>query len=156
MPTPNLQKILLATDLSEDSKKAYPYAFSLAKVYNAGLTILSCIDTSLGYSPSSAGILEGSPLYMSEGLDEARQSVKGELAKHASDHFKELAPLCEAREAPYEVQNQIVEYVNDGAFDLLIIASHGRSGVTRALLGSVAEYVTRHTRVPTLVVPCRE
>lgn len=156
MITPNIQKILLTTDLSEDSKKSYPYACSLAKSYNAALTILSCIDTSLGYSPSSAGILEGSPLYVREGLDEARQNVRSALTKQTSEYFKELSPLCEVRESPYEVQNQIVEFVNDGAFDLLVIASHGRSGVTRALLGSVAEYVVRHTGIPTLVVPCRE
>lgn len=156
MPTQNIQKIVLATDLSEDSKKAYPYALSLAKAYGARLTLVSCIDTSLGYSPSSAGILEGAPLYVSEGLDEARQNVKSELAQHASDLFKGLTPSCEVREAPYEVQNQLVEFVNDGGFDLVVLSSHGRTGVSRALLGSVAEYVVRHARVPTLVVPCRE
>ena len=156
MPTQAIQNILLATDLSEDSKKAYSYAYSLAKVYNAHLTIISCIDTSLGYSPAAPGILEGSPMYVSEGLDEARRHVQEELDTHGRDYFKDLTPRCEVREAPYEVQNQLVEFVNEGQYDLLIVSSHGRTGVSRALLGSVAEYVVRHTRTPTLVIPCHE
>lgn len=155
MPSQPIQKILLATDLSEDSKKAYSYALSLAKAYNAHLTLISCIDTSLGYSPSAAGILETAPMYVSEGLEEARRNIQEQLETHARDYFKELTPRCEIREAPYEVQNQLVEFVNDGQYDLVIISSHGRTGVSRALLGSVAEHVLRHTRVPTLVIPCR-
>ncbi len=156
MPSESIQNIVLTTDLSEDSKKAYPYALSLATVYKARLTIISCIDTSLGYSPSSAGILEGAPLYINEGLAEAREHVLTDVRQHASDYFKDLAPQCEVREAPYEVQNQLVEFINDGQFDLVIVASHGRTGVSRALLGSVAEYVLRHARIPALIVPCRE
>ena len=155
MPTQPIHKSRLATDLSEDSKKAYPYAISLAKAYNARLTLISCIDTSLGYSPAAAGILEGAPMYVSEGLDEARRNVQEQLETHAREYFKELTPQYEVREAPYEVQNQLVDFVNDGEYDLVIISSHGRTGVSRALLGSVAEYVLRHTRAPTLVVPCR-
>ncbi|MEY4700926.1 MAG: hypothetical protein RL326_1113 [Pseudomonadota bacterium] len=156
MPTQPIQKIVLATDLSEDSKKAYSYAHSLAKVYNAHLTLISCIDTSLGYSPAAPGILEGSPMYVSEGLDEARRNVQEQLETHVRDYFKDISPRCEIREAPYEVQNQLVEFINDGLYDLVVISSHGRAGVSRALLGSVAEYVLRHTRAPTLVVPCRD
>jgi nucleotide-binding universal stress UspA family protein len=156
METKTIQKILLATDLSEDSKKAYPYAASLAKTYNAHLTLLSCIDTSLGYSPTAAGILEGAPTYVSEGLDEARRNVQEELATQGRDYFEGLTPTCEVREAPYEVQNQLVTFVNEGQYDLVIVSSHGRTGVSRALLGSVAEYLLRHSRTPTLVIPCHE
>lgn len=156
MPSLPIQNILLATDLSDDSKKSYPYALSLAKVYNARLTLLSCIDTSLGYSPAAPGILEGAPMYVSEGLEEARRNVQGEVESHARDYFKDLTTRCEVREAPYEVQNQLVEFINNGQYDLVIISSHGRTGVSRALLGSVAEYVVRHTHAPTLVIPCHE
>ena len=51
-----------------------------------------------------------------------------------------------------EAGNRIVEYADSQTADLIVIPSHGHSGLTRALLGSVAERVIRHANCPTLIL----
>jgi len=147
--------ILLTTDLSSAAAKAYPYARSLSHQYNARLTLLSCIDTSIGYSPSGVGSLDAPSLYVAETIDELRHGVHEDMQKHIAQYFPEVAAHQEIREAPYEVQHSIVSFIEENPCDLVIMASHGRSGIARALMGSVAEYVTRHSQIPVLVVPTR-
>jgi len=149
----NFTKILLTTDLSSEAAKAYPYALSLSQRYNARLTILSCIDTSIGYSPSGVGSLEAPSLYVAETIDELRQGVREDMRKHVAEYFRDISPHQEVREAPYEVQHSIVSFIQENPCDLVIMASHGRSGISRALVGSVAEHVLRHSKTPVLVVP---
>lgn len=153
MITAPIKRVLVTTDLSSDAVKAYPYAVAVAKQFGAELTLLSCIDTSVGYSPSGVGSLEAPSLYVAETIEELRKTVAGDLRKHIEEHFAELSPKQEIREAPYEVQHSILNFVQENAFDLIIMASHGRSGISRALLGSVTEYILRHCKTPVLVVP---
>ena len=147
--------ILVTTDLSSEATKAYPYAVSLVEQYKARLTLLSCIDTSTGYSPSGVGSLEAPSLYVAETIDELRQGIREDMRKHTSEHFRDIVPHQEIREAPYEAQHSIVSYIHENLFDLVVMASHGRSGISRALVGSVAEHVIRHSKTPVLVVPTR-
>ena len=153
MITAPINRILLTTDLSSDARKAYPYAATFAKQFGARLTLLSCIDTSLGYSPSGVGSLEAPSLYVAETVDELRKTVSNDLQKHIQEHFADAAIKHEIREAPYEVQHSILSFIQENSFDLVIMASHGRSGIARALLGSVTEYILRHCKTPVLVVP---
>jgi nucleotide-binding universal stress UspA family protein len=153
MITATIKRILVTTDLSSDAVKAYPYAASMAKQFGADLTLLSCIDTSVGYSPSGVGSLEAPSLYVAETVEELRKTVAHDLQKHTQEYFAEIPSTQEIREAPYEVQHSILTFIQDNTFDLVIMASHGRSGITRALLGSVTEYIIRHCKTPVLVVP---
>jgi nucleotide-binding universal stress UspA family protein len=153
MISASIKRILVTTDLSSDAIKAYPYAVAMAYQFGAELTLLSCIDTSVGYSPSGVGSLEAPSLYVAEAIEELRKTVANDLQKHILDHFAELATKQEIREAPYEVQNTILSFIQDNPCDLVIMASHGRSGISRALLGSVTEYVLRHCKTPVLVIP---
>jgi nucleotide-binding universal stress UspA family protein len=153
MISATLKRILITTDLSSDAVKAYPYAVAMTKQFGAELTLLSCIDTSVGYSPSGVGSLEAPSLYVAETIEDLRKTVANDLRKHIQDHFAELSPKLEIREAPYEVQHSILSFVQENPFDLIIMASHGRSGISRALLGSVTEYILRHCKTPVLVVP---
>jgi nucleotide-binding universal stress UspA family protein len=50
----------------------------------------------------------------------------------------------------------IVEVAHDGGYDLVVMATHGRTGLGLLLHGSVAEHVVRHGRVPTLVIPIED
>ncbi|MFO0416403.1 MAG: universal stress protein, partial [Pseudomonadota bacterium] len=59
----------------------------------------------------------------------------------------------EVCEAPTGVQHTITNYIANNQIDLIVMSSHGRSGIARALLGSVTEYVLRHCKKPVLVVP---
>jgi nucleotide-binding universal stress UspA family protein len=149
-------RILLTTDLSDEAIKAYSYARSLAAQYSASLTALSCIDTSLQYAHAGMGALEVPAMYSAEDTTELLTAVQKDLNAHISQHFPGMSVVQEVRQAPVGVEQTIVEFSKEDKSDLIIMASHGRTGITRALLGSTAEYVLRHSQCPVLVVPTRE
>ena len=155
MIAPEIKKILVTTDLSEDATSAYPYAISLANTYKCSLIVLSCIDTSLQYTPSGVGTLEIPAMYTSEKMDDLKSTFRQELSQHIKEHFKDVSVTHEVCEAPIGGQNTIANYIAANKIDLVIMSSHGRSGIARALLGSVTEHVLRHCEKPVLVVPAR-
>lgn len=154
--TRSFQRILVTTDLSNESVEAYVYARSLAERYGASLVILSCIDTSMQYSQGSVGTLEVPVIYGPSETAEQTAEIVRQLDAHLQQHFSGLTVTHEVLSAPTAVENTIVSYSNEHAIDLIVMASHGRTGIRRALLGSTAEYVLRHCRCPVLIVPARE
>jgi nucleotide-binding universal stress UspA family protein len=155
MATTSFKKIILTTDLSDDAIKAYGYARSLAERYSATLTALSCIDTSIQYAHAGAGTLEVPVMYSAEDSSHLVEGVRKDLSAHIQQFFAGLNVAQEVRQAPVGVEQTIVVFCNEYKADLVIIASHGRTGIRRALLGSTAEYVLRHSNCPVLVVPTR-
>jgi nucleotide-binding universal stress UspA family protein len=147
--------IILTTDLSEDSIKAYATARSLCDHYNASLTLLTCIDSSMQYSQAGLGALEAPTIYPSANQAKVAEELQAELRKQAQTFLPTLTPALEVRHAALPVEHTIVEFLRESSADLVIMASHGRSGLRRALLGSVAEYVLRHSPCPVLIVPTR-
>ena len=155
METTDFKTIVLTTDLSQDSVKAYRVARSLMEHYGASLTLLSCIDTSMQYSSAGIGALEAPPIYPSDQDAQSLKELQKQLNEHIREYFSGLDLNVQVRQGAIPVEHSIISYVNDQKFDLIIMASHGRSGIRRALLGSVAEYVLRHSKCPVLIVPTR-
>ncbi len=155
MASSTFTRILLTTDLSDEAVKAYGYARSLAERYSASLSILSCVDTSLQYSHGGMGALEVPALYSAENIDELLARLHTDLRELSAAHFPGMSVIQEVRHAPIGVEQTITTFCLENNVDLIIMASHGRTGLTRALLGSTAEYVLRHARCPVLVVPSR-
>jgi nucleotide-binding universal stress UspA family protein len=155
MATTTFKKIVLTTDLSDDAIKAYAYAHSLAERYSATLTALSCIDTSIQYAHAGAGTLEVPAIYSTEDVSQLVEGVRKDLSAHIQQFFPGISVAKEVRHAPVGVEQTIVSFCHEHKADLVIIASHGRTGIRRALLGSTAEYVLRHANCPVLVVPTR-
>jgi nucleotide-binding universal stress UspA family protein len=145
------KNILVTTDLSPESSKAYPHAKSLAKAYKAQLTLLCCIDTSIQFGV--AGTFDMPVMYVPEVLSTVSERTLKALKEHLERHFPEGNINSELIDRPLPVHNTIVEFIKESGVDLVVIASHGRSGLSRAFLGSVAEQVVRHSSKPALVVP---
>jgi nucleotide-binding universal stress UspA family protein len=156
MKATEFRTILLTTDLSEDSVKAYQVAHSLLEHYGASITLLSCIDTSIQYSNTGVGALEVPPIYTGGTDSQAIRDLQQQLSGQVREHFPGIDLTIEVRQGAVPVEHSIITYANEKKFDLIIMASHGRSGIRRALLGSVAEYVLRHARCPVLIVPTRD
>jgi nucleotide-binding universal stress UspA family protein len=154
--TRSFQRILVTTDLSTESVEAYGYARSLTERYGASLVVLSCIDTSMQYAHGSVGTLEVPAIYGPAETAEQTAEISRELEAHLQQHFAGLLTTSEVRSAPTAVENTIVSFSNEHKIDLIVMASHGRTGIRRALLGSTAEYVLRHCQCPVLIVPARE
>lgn len=155
METESFKNILLTTDLSQDSMGAYAYAASLTRLYHAQLTVLTCLDTSMQYSTMGANSLEVPSMYSGAAIADLRARMERTLHEHVTEFFSGLPVKEEIREAPYEPQHSILGLLEESQFNLLVMASHGRSGIKRALIGSVTEYVVRHCHIPVLVIPVR-
>jgi nucleotide-binding universal stress UspA family protein len=127
----NIQRILYATDFSSYSNQAYFHAVTLAESHEASLTILFV------YNPAQRE--EGkSREYWREQLEQIRP-VNPHIPVHHV--FLEGDP---ARE--------IVEYASKASMDLIVMGTHGRTGMERLLMGSVAEKVMRDATCSVLVV----
>jgi nucleotide-binding universal stress UspA family protein len=150
-----INSILVTTDLSPEAQCAFGMAASLMQAYGCSLTLLTCINTSPQYSEASLGAFEApialSPQTVTDTYNELEQSLKESL----SDYFKSSRANYHIIQAPVAVEHSIVTYITDNEPGLVVMSSHGRSGIRRAFLGSVTEYVLRHCKVPVLVVPIK-
>ena len=150
-----MKKILCAIDLSEGSSKVVGAAAGITQALGAELRLIHIFDHPLynlptGFNPPagySAALLEadkGIRQHLEERLKEQLDSLEG------SD-FKVDCRLAEGPAA-----QQIVEYAREEKYELIIMGTHGYSGLKHALLGSVAERVVRTSEVPVLIIPTRE
>lgn len=137
--------ILVPTDFSAASKKALDYADALAATFHSRVTLIHVIEPMV--LPPEYGYL---PPYSPE--DEALQvdAVRKQLLEKASG-------LDSARQTEVVVRvgrpwHEVVNAVGDLGADLLVITTHGRTGLRHMLMGSVAEKIVRHATCPVLVV----
>jgi nucleotide-binding universal stress UspA family protein len=144
----SFRKILIAVDESAFAARAADVGFDLARSLGAEAAIIHVVDPSVvAYAPEG-----GIPA--SELVNLAQQDGKRLLA-----NFSQRAAL---QPPPFEFirvgksGTEIVKAAKEWPADLIVIASHGRGGVERLLLGSVAEAVMRHASCPVLVVRVEE
>lgn len=141
--------ILLATDGSAASEHAAKLAANLARMHGAKLTALYVVDPY-----PYIGIGEANPMGFQAYMAAAQQ--------HAALAHARVSALCSKAGALVDLQLRVVENVtasvgiiqtakDDGA-DLIVVGSHGRSGIARLMLGSVAARVVAESPVPVLVV----
>jgi len=135
------ENILAPTDLSQPSRRAVETAAALAQKCRAKLIlfhVVPCPTCASFDAPPDAGKL----------MDEARRSLDDIARTIPPDVTVEKIVRFGAREPVH----QIVEEANNVSADLIVLATHGYSGLKRALLGSTAERVVRHAPCPVLVV----
>lgn len=154
MTTTDIKTILVTTDLSDEALKAYPYARSLARAYGAKIYVLTCIDTSIQLG--IGGSMEMPVMYVPETIAAIKEKTINDLRQHLKTHFPEESPEYVVREAALPVHHIITDFIKESGVDLVVLASHGRSGIRRTLMGSVAEQVLRASHKPVLVVPVKE
>ncbi|WP_297887873.1 universal stress protein [uncultured Halorubrum sp.] len=143
--------ILIPTDGSETAKAAVDHAVDHAQRYGARLHALYVVDidaVNFGLGTEQVDrIRQGKFGEMTE-LKERAEAATGVVADAAAEHDVEVREEIRAG-TPHDV---IADYADDEGIDLIVMGSHGRTGVRRALLGSVTERTLRSTHVPVLVV----
>jgi nucleotide-binding universal stress UspA family protein len=145
------ERILVPTDGSDVAEAAVDHAIDLATKYDAELHALFVADTdAIAYSLGAEQvdrIQQGNFAGMTE-LREKAEAATGHVADLADVEGIEVVE----RHAGGRPHDMIADYAEDNDIDLIVMGSHGRSGVRRALLGSVTERTLRSTHVPVLVV----
>ena len=138
LPVFRLKKLLVPIDFSECSRKALQYAIPLARQFDAELHLLHVVAA---YPPI--------PEMASVDI-ETIHDANVELAA-LRDRIRHLVP-CVILIRPGEPGAEIVAAARESGSDLIVLSTHGRTGIARMLQGSVAERVLRHATCPILVV----
>ena len=138
----NLKRILVPTDFSETSAEALRYAIALARCFAARVCVLNVADY-----PGIAA--DGDyPIGIFETMQNAAHDRLRRLL--TEEQVEELQPDCATRIG--DPAEEIVRYADEHAVDLIVMGTHGREGVMRVVLGSVAETVVRRAPCPVLTV----
>lgn len=141
---PEIKRILVPIDFSEHSKNALRYAINFAKIFQSKLHLIYVLEPVIYPADFSMGQI-------------AFPSMDVELDSRAKEELDKLAEREVGAQVPYETivktGKPFVE-INESAaelnIDLIIIASHGESGVEQILFGSTAEKVVRKAPCPVL------
>lgn len=157
-------RVLVPLDGSVFSHQVIPYVTGLLRPDTHALTVLRVAPVPEGYASipprpmavdtwTSAGDLRGEepPVYYSQVYEGAVANLEDELlnsARQLNSAGFDVTP--EVRFG--DPASEIVAVVDEGGFDLVVMATHGRSGVVRLLLGSVAGEVLKRVHVPVMMV----
>jgi len=146
------KKILIATDGSETSMRAAKIAVGIGKISGASVTAVYVVDVQrLAQLPGYAA-MPG----IKDNLMELMLKEGGEATAEIEDMARDAGVAYERVLAEGDPGEELLKLCRDSGFDLIVLGTIGRSGLTRFLLGSVAEKVVRHSHVPVLVVPATE
>ena len=138
------QRILIATDGSEPNKKAVTYGIELARLSGAKVNVAYVVDTAAFASvPMDAGWEMMYELLQKEGNEAIQQIV---------DDAKASGIDIEGSLLEGHPSHEIIEFAQNNEIDVIVLGTLGKGGLDRFLLGSVAEKVTRNSKVPVFVV----
>ena len=134
--------VLYATDFSGHSSAALPYASSIARKSGGKVTAVHVV---------SPGPLGG------DFPGHAWQAVVAQGIREAQVAMQRLKPQCgdvevQTRVSYGSVWSELAAIVRDESIDLIVVGTHGRTGISKAVLGSVAEKIFRHAPCPVLTV----
>ncbi|HVS65236.1 MAG TPA: universal stress protein [Thermoanaerobaculia bacterium] len=141
------ERILFPTDFSDESKAALPYAAQLAGTFRAELHVLY-VDVLHGHVSDAALRFPKLDEYVEALGKYTGQLFDGLLATGLGDDLEVRRAVRRAVSAAPE----IVQYATDQGVDLIVMATHGRRGLRKLALGSVAQEVVRHAGCPVLTV----
>ena len=160
---PDIQKILYVTDLSDTARHAVRYACSIGHRYGAEVTVLHVIPDLVDELSKGAGINLAEHMdrrtwesFNKSGMLIAREAITRRI-RETSIKVKQEIPECPVNEKNILVKignpvKQIVATAEEGAYDLVIMGTHGHGKFGEAIIGSVASEVIRTSVVPVLVI----
>ncbi len=142
------QSILVGTDLSAASIPALEFTYSLASALQASVHLVAVLDPSPFFPLST--LVPKADMWANM-LGEQQEALREKVALLGEQYFPGMTVTSSALKNASPA-SAIADLATEGKFDLVVVGSHGRTGVGRMLLGSVAEKVVRLAPCPTLVV----
>jgi universal stress protein A len=147
---PQVKTILVPVDFSSGSDIAVEWAQVLAEAFGARLVLLHVLDTSASALIGGPGgvLAPPPPVALYDEMREEARSAMATLAQRvpeATTLIREGTP-----------RQEILRAAADLGADLIVMGTHGRTGLAHLLFGSVAEHVVRHAPVPVFTIRQRE
>jgi universal stress protein A len=146
----SLNKILVPTDLSESGARVLAEAQLFASAFSATIDLMYVWTPPALAAPES--VLTGVGVTEQPLLEWLRVSASDMLSKFESDARSAGIPIHESFCDLGDPATAIVERAASGGYDLLVLGTHGRTGLSHVLMGSVAEKVVRRAPCPVLTV----
>ena len=136
-----ITRILCPTDFSDAATEAVMYAERMAREANADLVLVHAFDMPVSYSLQGQEHPKDSRIeaQLNEVLSDSPHRDRIKRVQHAGDAGEVICWLAQDRQC-----------------DLIIMGTHGRTGISHLLFGSVAEHVLRHARCPVLTIRDRD
>ena len=142
------KKMLIAVDGSPCSENAARKGIELAVALQIPVGLFSVIDRSQEIIPTD---LEVKPIQTGTFLqDQAKKNIRQIMDKYIPASMEGRVHEILTEGLPRE---EILRKLKDWEAEVLVVGTHGRKGLAHLLLGSTAEYLVRHAKVPVLVIP---
>lgn len=145
----SIKHIVVTTDFSKSSEEAFKAAKLLARQFDAQLTLLHVYDPSTQVPPATL------PLTAQQ-VKAIEQETKEKLTEHLEElRERALSDVAEVRSSLLKGRSAaevICDFARVHEADVVVIATHGRTGLSRLVIGSVAERVVRHAPCAVLTV----
>jgi nucleotide-binding universal stress UspA family protein len=139
-------RILVPTDFSADAEHAVRVGSELSRRYHAPMTIIHV------YDPVAYSLPDGYMMFTPGQLSPLWADVDERLALAAKDASEAGGVQPETRRLQGITASEIVRFARDSGYDLIVMGTHGRTGIARFLLGSVAARVLQTAECPVLTV----
>lgn len=140
------QKILVPTDFSTCAEQAEHIAIDLARTHGASITLLHV------YDPVAYPLPDGYMMYSPGQLAQPWAELDARLERARADAAAAGVPSVEKRLLEGLTANEILSYAEREGHDLIVMGTHGRTGLGRVLFGSVATRVVQQAHCPVLAV----
>lgn len=152
MEYPKYNKVLFCTDFSDNSDYAFEFAYGIAKRHEALLYIFHVIP----YNPHQEYVEN---FVDKDSLIKLQQSIQDNLDKNYNERYVDKI----GDTVKYEIvtktgleDHEIIQFAKKQGVDIIIMGTHGRTGIEHVFFGSVAEKVIRHSPIPILIIPGKE
>ena len=171
-PEVTIKKILYATDLSDYARKSFAYAVSLAKHYDASITIVHAVIDNPDVYSGVLGYIDNDKWekIKKEHFDEAREALIGKKrgnvpAQQVLDHFcqdvkekfcDEPVQMDEVIVASGNPVEEILRCAEKCNCDIIVMGSKGHGSFVDAMIGSTSQRVLRRSKIPVLLVRLKE
>ena len=149
---PKYKKILFCTDFSENSDYAFEFAYGIAKRDDGLLYILHVIPEDPRQAYADAFISQ-------EDLERIQKSIKEYLDDSFKEHYiKQIEDGVKFKTITKSGRenDEILRFAKKEKVDIIVIGTHGRTGIEHVFFGSVAEKVVRYSPFPVFVIPCKK
>jgi universal stress protein A len=149
---PKYKKVLFCTDFSKISDCAFDYAFGIAKRDEGMLYIFHVIPSTPQSYHLERHLTKKQLDAITTNLAEDRKRM---FAEKYLNFIKDKTKVKIVTETGDEAE-KILEFVQKEKIDIIVIGTHGRTGIEHVFLGSVAEKVVRSSPIPVFVIPCKD